>query len=244
MSRQVLVQRLLLPGNGNVNSTIPTNNNSINTSGGEIVTTLSPLSAASEPAAATTTTTNTTLTHSSNEVPWNYSDECKQRATTEIKPATTTTTVASNETTATATDECNATFLNALALTDFEELPQSSTSQYQQHYRDIQEQIRDRLDGAPSVDSAFDESSSKLNFFFILFLFYSYFDYLINNSIVDHSFLNGLTPMHLLRETSSNSKWLDDNINDFSLTSLLGHLDEINSSRDILVGCFKICNLT
>lgn len=51
----------------------------------------------------------------------------------------------------------------------------------------------------------------------------------------DASFLNGLSPMHLLRETSSNSKWLDDNINDFSLTSLLGHLDEINASRDMLV---------
>ncbi|TMW43236.1 hypothetical protein DOY81_011683 [Sarcophaga bullata] len=122
MSRQVLVQRLLLPGNGNVNSTIQTNNNSIKTSGGEIVTTSSPLSAAE----ANTTTTQ----------------QCKSKT----KPATTTittetTAVASNETTATA-DDCNATFLNALALSDFEELPQSITSQYQQHYRDIQEQIR------------------------------------------------------------------------------------------------------
>ena len=173
MSRQVLVQRLLLPGNGNVNSTIQTNNNSVNTSGDEIVTTSSP-TAASEP--AITIATNTTGTNSSNEVPWNHSDEYKQRITTEIKPATTTTTteatITSNETTAYTTDECNTTFLNALALTNFEELPQTSTSQYQQHYRDIQEQIRDRIDGAPSVDSAFDESSSKLTFFL------SYFYYL------------------------------------------------------------------
>lgn len=46
---------------------------------------------------------------------------------------------------------------------------------------------------------------------------------------------SGMSPMHLLRETTSNSRWLEDNLNDFSLTSLLGHLDEINASRDIVV---------
>ncbi|XP_004535293.1 protein cramped [Ceratitis capitata] len=48
------------------------------------------------------------------------------------------------------------------------------------------------------------------------------------------SSFNGMTPTHLLRESTSNSRWLEENINDFSLTSLLGHLDEINASRDIL----------
>uniref|UniRef100_A0A1B0G208 SANT domain-containing protein n=1 Tax=Glossina morsitans morsitans TaxID=37546 RepID=A0A1B0G208_GLOMM len=48
------------------------------------------------------------------------------------------------------------------------------------------------------------------------------------------SFLNALSPMQLLRESTSNSRWLEENLNDFSLTSLLGHLDEINASRDIL----------
>ncbi|XP_028898272.2 protein cramped [Zeugodacus cucurbitae] len=48
------------------------------------------------------------------------------------------------------------------------------------------------------------------------------------------SSLNGMTPTHLLRESTSNSRWLEENINDFSLTSLLGHLDEINATRDIL----------
>lgn len=51
----------------------------------------------------------------------------------------------------------------------------------------------------------------------------------------DTSSLNGMTPTHLLRESTSNSRWLEENINDFSLTSLLGHLDEINATRDILV---------
>lgn len=41
--------------------------------------------------------------------------------------------------------------------------------------------------------------------------------------------------MHLLRDSTSNARWLEDNINDFSLTSLLGHLDEIDATRDILV---------
>ncbi|KAH8280683.1 hypothetical protein KR018_002589, partial [Drosophila ironensis] len=49
------------------------------------------------------------------------------------------------------------------------------------------------------------------------------------------SFFHGsVSPMHLLRDSTSNARWLEDNINDFSLTSLLGHLDEIDASRDIL----------
>ncbi|EDV99691.1 protein cramped [Drosophila grimshawi] len=50
-----------------------------------------------------------------------------------------------------------------------------------------------------------------------------------------HSLFNGnVSPNHLLRDSTSNSRWLDDNINDFSLTSLLGHLDDIDATRDIL----------
>ncbi|XP_053950773.1 protein cramped [Anastrepha ludens] len=48
------------------------------------------------------------------------------------------------------------------------------------------------------------------------------------------SSFNCMTPTHLLQETTSNSRWLEENLNDFSLTSLLGHLDEINATRDIL----------
>lgn len=42
-----------------------------------------------------------------------------------------------------------------------------------------------------------------------------------------------MSPMQLLRDTTSNSRWLEENLNDFSLNSLLGHLDEINGNRDI-----------
>ncbi|XP_055912577.1 protein cramped isoform X2 [Eupeodes corollae] len=42
-----------------------------------------------------------------------------------------------------------------------------------------------------------------------------------------------LSPMQLLRDSTSNSRWLEENLNDFSLNSLLGHLDEINGNRDI-----------
>ncbi|XP_067640348.1 protein cramped [Eurosta solidaginis] len=62
---------------------------------------------------------------------------------------------------------------------------------------------------SPFPDSAFDECTNTSSF-------------------------NGMTPTHLLRDSSSNSRWLEENLNDFSLTSLLGHLDEINASRDIL----------
>lgn len=50
------------------------------------------------------------------------------------------------------------------------------------------------------------------------------------------NFFNGsVSPMHLLRDSTSNSRWLEENINDFSLTSLLGHLDDFDATRDILV---------
>lgn len=48
-------------------------------------------------------------------------------------------------------------------------------------------------------------------------------------------FQGSVSPMHLLRDSTSNARWLEDNINDFSLTSLLGHLEEIDATRDILV---------
>lgn len=52
--------------------------------------------------------------------------------------------------------------------------------------------------------------------------------------------------MHLLRDSTSNARWLEENINDFSLTSLLGHLDDFDATRDILVSDLEIpekCNL-
>lgn len=45
--------------------------------------------------------------------------------------------------------------------------------------------------------------------------------------------ISPMSPMQLLRDSSSNSRWLEENLNDFSLNSLLGHLDEINGNRDI-----------
>ncbi|ALC48194.1 crm, partial [Drosophila busckii] len=52
------------------------------------------------------------------------------------------------------------------------------------------------------------------------------------------TFFNGsvgsVSPMHLLRDSTSNARWLEENINDFSLTSLLGHLDDFDATRDIL----------
>lgn len=54
------------------------------------------------------------------------------------------------------------------------------------------------------------------------------------------SFFNGsVSPMHLLRDSTSNARWLEENINDFSLTSLLGHLDDFDATRDILVSAAK-----
>ncbi|XP_068154605.1 protein cramped [Drosophila tropicalis] len=54
------------------------------------------------------------------------------------------------------------------------------------------------------------------------------------SSTGEHFFNGSVSPMHLLRDSTSNARWLEDNINDFSLTSLLGHLDEIDATRDIL----------
>jgi len=55
------------------------------------------------------------------------------------------------------------------------------------------------------------------------------------NAAAQSFFQGSMSPMHLLRDSTSNARWLEDNINDFSLTSLLGHLDEIDATRDILV---------
>ncbi|KAH8303244.1 hypothetical protein KR059_004577, partial [Drosophila kikkawai] len=55
-----------------------------------------------------------------------------------------------------------------------------------------------------------------------------------DESTTQNFFHGSVSPMHLLRDSTSNARWLEDNINDFSLTSLLGHLDEIDATRDIL----------
>jgi len=59
--------------------------------------------------------------------------------------------------------------------------------------------------------------------------------YIIFFAAAQSFFQGSMSPMHLLRDSTSNARWLEDNINDFSLTSLLGHLDEIDATRDILV---------
>ncbi|EDV45679.1 protein cramped [Drosophila erecta] len=57
----------------------------------------------------------------------------------------------------------------------------------------------------------------------------------VQDESTSQNFFHGsVSPMHLLRDSTSNARWLEDNINDFSLTSLLGHLDEIDATRDIL----------
>ncbi|XP_017009278.2 protein cramped [Drosophila takahashii] len=55
-----------------------------------------------------------------------------------------------------------------------------------------------------------------------------------DESTTQNFFHGSVSPMHLLRDSTSNARWLEENINDFSLTSLLGHLDEIDATRDIL----------
>ncbi|XP_043659488.1 protein cramped [Drosophila teissieri] len=57
----------------------------------------------------------------------------------------------------------------------------------------------------------------------------------VQDESTSQNFFHGsVSPMHLLRDSTSNARWLEDNINDFSLTSLLGHLDGIDATRDIL----------
>ncbi|SPP86916.1 protein cramped [Drosophila guanche] len=55
-----------------------------------------------------------------------------------------------------------------------------------------------------------------------------------DESTTQNFFRGSVSPMHLLRDSTSNARWLEDNINDFSLTSLLGHLDGIDATRDII----------
>ncbi|KAH8387329.1 hypothetical protein KR093_006435, partial [Drosophila rubida] len=55
-----------------------------------------------------------------------------------------------------------------------------------------------------------------------------------DESTTQNFFTGSVSPMHLLRDSTSNARWLEENINDFSLTSLLGHLDDFDATRDIL----------
>uniref|UniRef100_A0A1I8PF94 Myb-like domain-containing protein n=1 Tax=Stomoxys calcitrans TaxID=35570 RepID=A0A1I8PF94_STOCA len=187
MSRQILVQRLLLPSNGFANSSIGiANNNS------------TPIMTAS----------STSTCKNSSQVPWNSTTD----KTTSTAVGPTSPTAISNIDNPSDSQELS-TFLNSLDIESqrvFEAPPECQTSHQEKQL--VAEEIEDRTDGPSSmqsVDSAFDECSNT-------------------------SFLNSLTPMHLIRDSTSNSRWLEENINDFSLTSLLGHLDDINAGRDIL----------
>lgn len=181
MSRPVLVQRLLLPSNGSANA---------NTQhGGSAMPALTN--------DANTTMPSSMLTaNSKEEVPWTLADSCDTQTTTAVEitnttvtATTTTTTTISTTTTTTATATnhnsqqqiaCNnPTFLDTLQLAEYEELPQSSSSsQYQQQFENF-EQLNDGskavalTTGIPSVDSAFDETSSQscFNFFVLRILF-------------------------------------------------------------------------
>lgn len=182
MSRQVLVQRLLLPSNGSVNPTGQQNNNHNNSTQQTLMpsnsTATNSLSLSSLTKSSPTPTTTVTATAKSavktNEVP-----SSNQTAVDKYKPQTTTATTITTTTSnnfnqnSPKHDACNTTFLNSLKLNAYEEMPQTSTSQYnQQTYQQEQELMnstnQDNIDGLtaggsgiPSVDSAFDESSSK-----------------------------------------------------------------------------------
>lgn len=142
MSRQVLVQRLLLPSNGSVNPTGHLHTNSTQT--------LTPNTSA-------TLSSNVTATNYK-EVPWNQANKYRPQTTTATTITTTTTSDQNPQ-------NHNATFLDALTLNQFEEMPQTSTSQYQQQHKDLLDQNEDKIyglsSGISSVDSAFDESSSR-----------------------------------------------------------------------------------
>ncbi|XP_036319013.1 protein cramped [Rhagoletis pomonella] len=102
------------------------------------------------------------------------------------------------------------------------------------------------LENNPSTSAAYEMTDITANNVDVAHIFESSgldnADMSLSSSFPDSAFdectnansFNGMTPTHLLRESTSNSRWLEDNLNDFSLTSLLGHLDEINTSRDIL----------
>ncbi|XP_075159303.1 cramped chromatin regulator [Haematobia irritans] len=187
MSRQILVQRLLLPSNGYANTTTSINSANNNNHNPGIL--------PSSPSIRNTS-----------QVPWNSTT--KATITTTIVPAPSHT----KNNTGTDSQELSA-FLDSLnnESQTISEIPSEVETSRNEKQTNLEE-TGDRTDGPTSVhsvDSAFDESSNT-------------------------SFLNGLTPMHLIRDSTSNSRWLEDNINDFSLTSLLGHLDDINAGRDIL----------
>ncbi|XP_058977693.1 protein cramped [Musca domestica] len=206
MSRQILVQRLLLPSNGNTNA--PSRHNNSN----------------NHPSTSTSSaiTASSASLRDTSQVPWNSTKKsnvstASDLATPSSSSSCVSTTITDDNTTD-SQDLCR--FLESIDCDSSQNLLSSNVElhalhhdqQQQQHHDMLEESGDDRTDGpcsVQSIDSAYDESTSN-------------------------SFLNSLSPLHLVRDSTSNSRWLEENINDFSLTSLLGHLDDINASRDIL----------
>ncbi|XP_073834090.1 cramped chromatin regulator [Musca autumnalis] len=210
MSRPILVQRLLLPSNANTT-------NSASSSSPPVY------SSPNNPLTSSITTASTASLRNTSQVPWkitkksNVSTASDLASTSSSLPSSScvSTTIA-DDTTTDSQDLCR--FLESIDCDSSQHSLSSSNvvmgtlEQRQQQQQDVYEEHGDKTDGpcsVQSIDSAYDETSNT-------------------------SFLNGLSPMHLIRDSTSNSRWLEENINDFSLTSLLGHLDDINASRDIL----------
>ncbi|XP_061392646.1 protein cramped [Musca vetustissima] len=208
MSRQILVQRLLLPSNGNSSSSSSSS------------------SSPNNPSTSSAITTSSSSLRNTSQVPWNLNRRINvstassdlASTSTSSSPCVSTTTPITDDSTTDSQDLCR--FLDSIDCDSRQHLLSSNVEEMsslqqrdQRHQSDVHEETGDRTDGGPcsvqSIDSAYDEASNA-------------------------SFLNGLSPMHLIRDSTSNSRWLEENINDFSLTSLLGHLDDINASRDIL----------
>lgn len=262
MSRQKLVQRLLLPGNPAAVQPLNANNAGFVGNGTELSSTNTTSTATMQQATATkdgSMVTNTTANTASSQVPFlemeTTTTETEELSAKGIKTKTKYESKSIKTTLKQSANLSNSSREHQPEEQDEEEEDETdcqtnqlllcspssaalyTTGQDQQQQQFVEQDMLKYLNdcqsgpsSAKTVDSAFDECSSNY--------LQGLFEALLFNAIVfvlDTSFLNSLSPMNLLRETSSNSRWLEENINDFSLTSLLGHLDEINASRDVLV---------
>lgn len=151
MSRQILVQRLLLPSNGNVKSM----NNISNVN-----------NTPTNPAMPPSTSSLPTTLRNTSQVPWTSTN----KMTTPL-PAVAATSTAASSTAVSSNDATDSqdlrTFLDSLNSESAEimqPLEETQTS-HEQLRQDILDEMGDRIDGPSSVqslDSAFDECSSKI----------------------------------------------------------------------------------
>uniref|UniRef100_A0A1A9W970 Myb-like domain-containing protein n=1 Tax=Glossina brevipalpis TaxID=37001 RepID=A0A1A9W970_9MUSC len=177
MSRQVLVQRLLLPTNGTANHNTSVGNN-----------TAHPIDARK----------------------CDIMETCQEKEDMQVEQIDCAENLNDDNNDTTNNKELPSPLISDEACLDINDL-EVRLQNYLQETENIPngQDLTSNANGSATTNNAFDECSNT-------------------------SFLNALSPMQLLRESTSNSRWLEENLNDFSLTSLLGHLDEINASRDIL----------